>query len=81
MATVYFTTNADSGVGSLRAAIDIANPGDVITYDDTAFASVDTIVISLSSSLVFQKEVTIDGRAKRIVLAGKERRLLSFRRI
>lgn len=71
MATVYFTNNADSGEGSLRAAISAADPGDVITYDDTAFASVDTIVISLSSWLILSKEVTIDGRAKRIALDGQ----------
>jgi len=71
MATVYFTNNADSGDGSLRAAIAAANPGDVITYDDTAFASDYTVAISLSSLLQFTKEVTIDGRAKRIVLDGQ----------
>jgi hypothetical protein len=70
MATVYFTNNADSGDGSLRAAISAAASGDIVTYSDSAFADTDEIVIPLSSELVTPayKDITIDGREKRIVL-------------
>ncbi len=73
MATVYFTNNADSGDGSLRAAISAAASGDVVTYSDSAFANTDDIVIPLSSVLVTPtyKDITIDGREKRIVLDGQ----------
>ena len=73
MATVYFTNNADSGDGSLRAAIAAAAAGDVVTYSDSAFADTDEIVIPLSSELVSPayKDITIDGREKRIVLDGQ----------
>lgn len=70
MATVYFTNNADSGDGSLRAAISAAASGDIVTYSDSAFTGTDEIVIPLSSMLVSPatKDITIDGRKKRIVL-------------
>lgn len=70
MATVYFTNNADSGDGSLRAALLTAASGDIVTYSDSAFADTDEIVIPLSSELVTlaYKDITIDGREKRIVL-------------
>ena len=73
MATVYFTNNADSGDGSLRAALATAASGDVVTYSDSAFADTDEIVILLSSELTPHpmKEITIDGRGKRIVLDGQ----------
>ena len=70
MATIYFTNNADSGDGSLRGALATAASGDVVTYSDSAFALSDEIVIPLSSELVSPtyKDITIDGREKRIVL-------------
>ena len=70
MATVYFTNNADSGDGSLRDALSTAASGDVVTYSDSAFADTDEIVIPLSSELVSPttRDITIDGREKRIVL-------------
>lgn len=73
MATVYFTNNADSGDGSLRNAIAAAADGDVITYDDTAFSDTEDISIFLSSELATfsTKEVSLDGREKRIVLCGQ----------
>lgn len=78
MATVYFTNNADSGDGSLRAAISAAASGDIVTYSDSAFADTDEIVIPLSSALVSPttKDITIDGRKKRIVLDGQRVSLL-----
>ena len=70
MATIYFTNNADSGDGSLRAALAAASSGDIVTYSDSAFADSDEIVIPLSSELVSPtySDITIDGRGKRIVL-------------
>lgn len=70
MATIYFTNNADSGDGSLRDALSTAASGDIVTYSDSAFADTDEIVIPLSSELVSPttKDITIDGREKRIVL-------------
>lgn len=70
MATVYFTNNADSGDGSLRAAISAAASGDIVTYSDSAFTGTDEIVIPLSSMLESPtyRDITIDGRDKRIVL-------------
>jgi hypothetical protein len=71
MATVYFTNNADSGDGSLRAALVAASSGDVVTYADGYFDGSDEIVISLSSRLAPTKDVVLDARDKRIVLDGQ----------
>ena len=73
MATVYFTSNADSGSGTLRAAIASAEDGDTITYDPTIFTS-GPIVISISSALIAatNKTLTIDGGELGIVLDGQQ---------
>lgn len=71
MATVYFTNNADSGDGSLRAAISAAASGDVVTYADGYFDGSDEIAISLSSYIIIMKGVVLDARDKRIVLDGQ----------
>lgn len=68
MATIYFTSNADSGDGTLRAAMDAANDGDEIRPDPDAFANVDEIVISLSSGLPLASVSIIGTAEKRIVL-------------
>lgn len=70
MATVYFTSNADSGSGTLRAALSSAEAGDVIMPDPNVFTS-GPVVISCSSSLVTQLDVTIDGGTLGIVLDGQ----------
>ena len=60
LATVTVTTNADSGAGSLRAAIVSANIGDTITFNAN-------MVIGLTSKaggdslLILNKNLTIDG--------------------
>lgn len=51
MAVLYFTSNADSGDGTLRAVITDAADGDEIRPDPVAFANVPEIVVSLSSAL------------------------------
>ena len=71
MATVYFTNNADSGDGSLRAALAAASPGDVVTYADGYFDGSEEIAISLSSNVSITKDVVLDAREKRIVLDGQ----------
>lgn len=68
MATIYFTSNADSGDGTLRAAMLAANDGDEIRPDPAAFANVDEIVISLSSGLPLASVSIIGTAEKRIVL-------------
>src|SRR5258708_18020971 len=54
-ATIIVTNTNDSGPGSLRQALTIANDGDTI-----AFAVTGTIVLT-SGGLVVDKEVTISG--------------------
>lgn len=70
MATVYFTTNADSGSGSLRAAISSAEAGDVIMPDPEVFTS-GPVEIALSSTLITQVDITIDGGEGGIILNGQ----------
>ena len=60
MATIYFTSNADSGSGTLRAALNSAEAGDVIMPDPEVFTS-GPVEIALSSSLITQVDITIDG--------------------
>ena len=72
MATIYFTSNADSGSGTLRAAISSAESGDTITYDPNVFTS-GPIVISISSALITaNKNLTFDGGELGIVLDGQQ---------
>ncbi|MEM9542111.1 MAG: DUF4114 domain-containing protein [Cyanobacteria bacterium P01_E01_bin.42] len=53
------TSLADSGIGSLRAAIASASDGDTITFDSSLAGG----TISLSSSLEINQNLTIDGSA------------------
>ena len=72
MATVYFTTNADSGSGSLRAAISSAEAGDTITYDPNVFTS-GPVVIPISSVLITEnKNLTFDGGEFGVILDGQQ---------
>lgn len=70
MATLYFTSNADSGSGTLRAAIASAEAGDVIMPDPNVFTS-GPITIALSSVLINTTDITIDGGELGIVLDGQ----------
>lgn len=68
MAVLYFTSNADSGDGTLRDVMTNANDGDIITFDPATFTDSGDIVIALSSGLPLQS-VTIRGaKDKRIIL-------------
>lgn len=72
MATVYFTSNADSGAGTLRAALAEAEAGDVITYDPNVFTSGPVIIAVSSALIVTTKNLTFDGGALGIVLDGQQ---------
>ena len=55
--TIYVVTGADSGAGSLRDAVDQAQPGDIIQFDPSLAGQ----IIVLESTIVLAKDVTIDG--------------------
>lgn len=68
MATLYFTSNADSGDGTLRDVMTNAADGDVISPDPVAFAGLDAITISLSSGLPLANVSIVGTPAQRIIL-------------
>jgi len=68
MATIYFTSNADSGDGTLRDAMTNANDGDIIAPDPTAFSGLSEIVIALSSGLPLASVSIVGSPTQRIVL-------------
>lgn len=71
MATLYFTTNADSGSGSLRQALANAAPGDSVTPDPGVAWGGNVIAVALASPLVITKDVTCDGGGFWIELDGQ----------
>jgi len=66
MATIYITSNAASGAGTLRQAVADAQPGDVITPDPTLGA----IEIILSANLTVATPVKISGGRERMRING-----------
>lgn len=70
MATLYITTNADSGDGSFRALFESASAGDSIQPDPTAFPAGTPCEITLASSLRLDKSVTISGAQTRLRFVG-----------
>lgn len=68
MATLYFTSNADSGDGTLRAVMTDAADGDEIRPDPVAFANVADITISLSSGLPLVSVSIVGSATQRIIL-------------
>ena len=68
MATIYFTSNADSGDGTLRDAMTNASDGDVIMPDPVAFADAGDITISLSSGLPLASVSIVGSASQRIIL-------------
>lgn len=72
MATIYFTTNADSGTGSLRAAISSAVSGDTIMPDPTIFTTGPVEILVSSTLITPQKDITIDGGDIGIILNGQQ---------
>ena len=78
MATIYFTSNADSGSGTLRDAINSAESGDTITYDPSVFTT-GPVVISLSSYLpILPENATLDGGSLGIVLDGQNNSMSGY---
>ncbi|MDF3134866.1 Ig-like domain-containing protein [Pseudomonas extremaustralis] len=54
LATITVTSNADSGVGSLRSALSSAVAGDIITFNAN-------MTVNLNSQLVISKNLTVEG--------------------
>ena len=71
MAQLYFTSNADSGDGTLRDVMTNAADGDVISPDPVAFAGLAAITISLSSALPLVSCTIAGTPTQRIVLDGQ----------
>lgn len=67
----YFTTNANSGTGSLRSIIAASNHGDIIEPDPQIFPKGSIVEINLSSKLASNKRLNIRGAGRRIVLNGQ----------
>ena len=54
LATYTATNNANTGVGSLRAAIATAQNGDIVTFNGS-------MTVQLTSELLINKNITVDG--------------------
>ena len=57
LATLTVTTGADTGAGSLRAAIASATSGDAITFN----AGITTVTLATGQLVISNKNLTIDG--------------------
>ncbi len=70
-APLVVTTTADSGAGSLRAAVANANAtsGAVITFDSTVFATRQTIALT-SDNFTLSAAMTIQGPVAGVILDG-----------
>lgn len=69
MATIYFTSNADSGAGSFRAALSSSVSGDTIEPDPDVDWGSETIAILLSSS------IDLGSRVNRTISGGANHRI------
>ncbi|MFB2772650.1 choice-of-anchor Q domain-containing protein [Pelatocladus sp. BLCC-F211] len=68
MAIINVTNNADSGEGSLRAALESAQAGDIIQFDPSLANQTITLT---SGELPIAKDVTIDGAgAENLTISG-----------
>src|SRR5450830_1421168 len=54
LATITVTSNADSGVGSLRLALSSAVAGDIVTFNAS-------MTVNLNSQLIISKNLTVEG--------------------
>ncbi|WP_443698244.1 DUF4347 domain-containing protein, partial [Pseudomonas sp.] len=54
LATITVTSNADSGVGSLRSALSSAVAGDIVTFNAS-------MTVNLNSQLIISKNLTVEG--------------------
>ena len=68
MSTIYFTTTANTGNGSLRKAIADAAPGDVVEPDPTVFGAGELVAITTSSYLTVTKSLSLRAGKSRVRL-------------
>jgi parallel beta-helix repeat protein len=70
--TILVTSAADSGPGSLRQALEDAEPGDLITFDPSVFPPTAPVTISVTSELphIHQGNMTIDASDVGVILDG-----------
>ena len=76
LATWTATNNANTGVGSLRAAIASAQNGDIVTFNAS-------MTVQLTSELLINKNITVDGDlnndgAADVILDGQYRTCLLY---
>jgi len=71
--TLVVTSRTDSGPGSLREALMLAQPGDTITFDSLVFPPTTPMTITLLGALptLNQSQITIDGSNAGVVLDGQ----------
>lgn len=70
MATLYITSTANTGTGTLRNLISSATAGDVIQPSPTTFPSGTVCNVSLTATLSITKNLTIQGGQTRLVLSS-----------
>ena len=71
--TIVVTSAEDSGPGTLRQAIQEANPGDTIEFDTSIFPPDQPKIIYLQSQLpIHQGNLTIDATHAGVILDGSE---------
>ena len=70
--TITVTSTADSGPGSLRQALESAQPGDTITFDPTVFPpnAPATIFVSSEFPHITVNYLTIDASNAGVILDG-----------
>lgn len=68
MATLYITSTANTGTGTLRTLISGAAAGDVIQPSPTTFPKGTACSVSLTSTLSITRNITIQGGQTRLVI-------------
>ncbi len=70
--TLVVTSTADSGVGTLRWALQTAVTSDTITFDQVVFPLASPVTITFTSGLpdIITDNVTIDGSSAGVILDG-----------
>ena len=70
--TIIVTSTKDSGLGTLRQALEEAQSGDTITFDRAVFPPTAPVTISITSELphIHQGNLTIDGSNVGVILDG-----------
>lgn len=72
--TLVITSAKDSGLGTLRQALQDAQPGDIITFDSGIFNPEEPVTIELKSGLppISQGYLTIDASNAGVILDGSQ---------